>query len=98
MENKLYYVYILSNEHATLYIGVTNNLVKRVYEHKNNLVDGFTKKYGLHTLVYYEVHGDIQEALKREKNLKHWKREWKMSLIEKMNPGFRDSYNNIIIS
>ena len=85
------YVYILaSKKNGTLYIGVTSNLVKRVYEHKNNLVEGFTKKYHVHTLVYYEVFEDIEEAIKWEKRLKKWNRKWKIELIEKKNPNWDD--------
>jgi putative endonuclease len=75
-----------------LYIGVTSDLVKRVYEHKNNLVGGFTKKYNVHKLVYYETTEDINSAITREKQLKRWKRSWKIELIEKKNPEWRDLY------
>lgn len=93
---KNYYVYILSSKkYGTLYIGVTNNLIKRVWEHKNNLIDGFTKEYSVHTLVYYEETGDIESAILREKRLKKWKREWKINLIEKLNPEWDDLYNNL---
>ena len=81
------YVYILaSKRNGTLYIGVTTGLVRRVYEHKSNLVDGFTKKYGVHILVYYEAQNNIELAIKREKQLKAWRRQWKLELIEKNNP------------
>ena len=91
------YVYILaSKKNGTLYIGVTSNLVKRVYEHKNNLVEGFTKKYHVHTLVYYEVFEDIEEAIKWEKRLKKWNRKWKIELIEKKNPNWDDLYESIV--
>jgi len=84
---KQYFVYILSNKrNGTMYVGVTNNLERRVYEHKNKLVDGFTKKYGLDKLVYFEETNNVRDALEREKQLKHWKRKWKMDLIEKDNP------------
>jgi putative endonuclease len=74
-----YSVYILASQrNGTLYAGFTNDMVKRIYEHKNDLVDGFTKKYGVHTLVYYETGGDFDGALKREKQIKEWKRKWKM--------------------
>ena len=74
---KQYYVYILaSKKNGTLYIGVTSNLIKRVYEHQNNLVDGFTKNYNVHNLVYYEITEDIHNAITREKQLKKWKRNW----------------------
>ncbi|MBU2444971.1 MAG: GIY-YIG nuclease family protein [Bacteroidetes bacterium] len=77
-----YYVYILaSKRNGTLYIGVTNNLVRRVYEHKNNLIEGFTKKYSVHDLVYYEIYQNVMDAIQREKRLKTWKRKWKIELI-----------------
>ena len=91
------YVYILaSKRNGTLYIGVTTDLVKRVYEHKNDLLDGFTKKYGVHTLVYYESQNNIELAIKREKQLKNWHRKWKLALIERSNPDWRDLYNDIV--
>jgi len=94
---KQYYVYILtSRKNGTLYIGVTSDLLKRIYEHKQNLIDGFTKKYHVHYLVYYEVHNDIREAIIREKQIKKWNRKWKLRLIEEMNPNWRDLYNEII--
>ena len=97
MSNGQYYVYILASErNGTLYIGVTSDLVKRVYEHKNNLVEGFTQKYKVHNLVYYETTDDINSAITREKQLKKWKRTWKMELIEKNNPGWRDLYFELI--
>ena len=79
-----------SKRNGTLYIGVTSNLVKRTYEHRNNLVDGFTKEHSVHTLVYYETTNDINAALLREKQMKKWKREWKVNLIEKENPQWKD--------
>jgi putative endonuclease len=97
MSNGQYYVYILaSKRNGTLYIGVTSELIKRVYEHKNNLVEGFTQKYKVHNLVYYETTDDINSAITREKQLKKWKRTWKMELIEKNNPGWRDLYFELI--
>ncbi len=94
---KQYYVYILASQrNGTLYIGVTNDLARRVYEHKNGLVSGFTKKYDVHTLVYYEVWQDVREAIKREKLLKKWRRRWKLDLIEKNNPNWSDLYQDII--
>jgi putative endonuclease len=82
-------VYILaSKRNGTLYIGVTSDLQKRNWEHKNDLVDGFTKKYGVHRLVYYELHGDMVSAIAREKQLKKWNRAWKLKLIEEQNPGW----------
>ena len=91
------YVYILaSKRNGTLYIGVTTGLVRRVYEHKSNLVDGFTKKYGVHILVYYEAQNNIELAIKREKQLKAWRRQGKLEFIEKNNPDWRDLYENIV--
>jgi len=90
---KQYYVYILaSKKNGTLYIGVTGNLLKRVSEHKNNLIQGFTQKYNIHVLVYYELYGDINSAIGREKQLKKWKRQWKINLIEKDNPDWSDLF------
>ena len=92
-----YYVYILaSKKNGTLYIGVTSDLVKRAYEHKNNIIDGFTKKYNIHKLVYYEISDDIESAIRREKQLKKWNRKWKMNLIEKNNPEWKDLYFEMI--
>ena len=92
-----YYVYILaSKKNGTLYIGVTSNLRKRIWEHKDNLVKGFTEKYKVHDLVYYEQHQNINEAIKREKQMKEWKRYWKIKTINKFNPEWRDLYNFII--
>ena len=89
-------LYILaSHKDGTLYIGVTSNLVKRVYEHKNNLVDGFTKQYGVHLLVYYEVHQTMEDAILREKQMKKWKREYKVNLIETDNLSWDDLYSEI---
>lgn len=87
-----YFVYILTNTHFTLYIGVTNNLIRRVYEHKHKFVKGFTKKYSVNKLIYFEEYLDIQEAILREKRLKHWNRDWKIQLIEKFNPELKDLY------
>ena len=96
MLEKQYYVYILAkNRNSTFYTGFTEVLPKRVYEHKNELADGFTKKYGVKTLVYYEVHNDYETALTREKRLKKWNRPWKMRLIEEMNPNWEDLYEKI---
>ena len=91
-----FYVYIVGNNTLALYIGVTNNLVKRIYEHKNKLVDGFTSRYNIDTLLYFEVFEDINEAIQREKHLKHWKRDWKLELIQKTNPTFKDLYPEIV--
>jgi putative endonuclease len=90
---KQYFVYILaSKRNGTLYIGITSNLPKRVYEHKNNLVEGFTKKYNVHDLVYYETYNYVHDAITREKNIKKWRRQWKIELIEKSNPKWEDLY------
>jgi len=91
------FVYIMSNKQdGVLYIGVTSDIVKRVYEHKNGFVDGFTKQYNLKTLVYYEVYDEIEEAIKREKQLKNWHRDWKIELINKQNPHWEDLYESIL--
>jgi putative endonuclease len=90
-------VYILaSKRHGTLYIGVTSDLQKRTWEHKRNLVDGFTKRYGVHRLVYYELHGDMMAAISREKQIKKWNRAWKLELIEKQNPDWKDLWHGIV--
>ncbi|MDO9528924.1 MAG: GIY-YIG nuclease family protein [Syntrophales bacterium] len=94
---KQYYIYILaSRKNGTLYVGVTSDLLKRIYAHKQNLIDGFTKKHNVHTLVYYEVYNDIREAILREKQTKKWNRRWKLRLIEEMNSEWRDLYYEII--
>jgi putative endonuclease len=90
-------VYILASQrNGTLYIGVTSDLVKRVWEHKSNLVEGFTKKYKVHDLVWYEAHDTMAAAINREKQLKEWKRQWKITLIEKANPYWNDLYATIV--
>ena len=90
-------VYILaSKRNGTLYIGVTSNLQKRAWEHKNDVVEGFTKQYRVHLLVYYELHGDMVSAITREKQIKKWNRAWKLDLIEEKNPDWKDLWNNII--
>ena len=92
-----YYVYILANKiNGPIYIGVTNDLISRVYAHRNNLVEGFTQKYHIHNLVYYEAYNDINEAINREKRMKKRKRQWKIELIEKNNPAWEDLYDHII--
>lgn len=91
MNEKLSYVYILaSKKNGVLYIGVTSNLINRIYQHKKGLLEGFTKKYKIKSLVFHETYGDIQEAFRREKQLKKWNREWKIKLIEKDNPEWND--------
>jgi len=81
---------------GTLYIGVTKDLIKRVYQHKNNMAEGFTKKHNVHDLVYYEVHESIEQAIVREKLMKKWRRKWKIDLIEKNNYEWRDLYEELI--
>ena len=89
-------VYILASKpNGTLYIGVTWDLIRRVWEHKNDFVEGFTKRYGVHALVWYETHESMEGALIREKALKKWKREWKTELIEEGNPTWSDLYDQI---
>ena len=91
-----YYVYILASQrNGTLYIGVTNNIARRTHEHRENLVEGFTKNYRVHMLVYFEMHEDIRRAIQREKNMKHWPRAWKIALIEKDNPDWLDLYETL---
>jgi len=89
-------VYILaSKRNGTLYIGVTNDIARRVWEHKADVIDGFTKKYGVHILVYYEVHATMPDAIRREKQMKRWNRAWKIDLIQKTNPQWRDIYEGL---
>ena len=87
---------LASKPNGTLYIGVTSNLVKRILQHKNNMVEGFTKRYSVHQLVWYELHENMESALEREKRMKGWKRKWKIELIESMNPNWRDLYHTIV--
>jgi putative endonuclease len=90
-------IYILTNKpKGSLYIGVTSNLSARIYQHKNGFVDSFSKKYNLHILAYFEVHENMYSAITREKQLKKWNRDWKIQLIEKINPSWRDLYYDII--
>jgi len=89
-------VYMLaSRRNGTLYVGVTSDLLKRVWEHKNDVVEGFTKRYGVHSLVWYEPHETMESAIMREKAIKEWKRAWKLDVIEKANPEWKDLYDNI---
>ena len=89
-------VYILaSRRNGTLYVGVTSNLLRRIWEHKADSIDGFTSRYGVHTLVWYEVHETMSSAISREKNIKRWNRRWKLELIERLNPDWRDLYGEI---
>ena len=95
---KHYYVYILaSGRNGTLYIGVTNNLPRRIYEHRNHLLPGFTYKYDVTKLVYFERFDDVRDAIRHEKRLKEWQRNWKKDLIEKYNPEWRDLYDDIMM-
>jgi putative endonuclease len=90
-------VYLLASKcNGTLYTGVTSSLTKRIWEHKNNFVDGFTKKYGVHTLVWYELHETMESAIRREKAIKNWKRAWKIKTIEEVNPEWRDLYPDLL--
>jgi putative endonuclease len=90
-------VYLLaSKRNGTLYAGVTSNLVKRIWEHKHHVVDGFTKKYGVEILVWYEAHETMESAISREKAIKNWKREWKIKVIEMMNPQWLDLYSDLL--
>jgi putative endonuclease len=94
---KIYYVYIMTNKRNTvLYIGITNNLIPRVYEHRNGLVEGFTKKYRCHKLVWYRETSDVRSAIVQEKRMKRWKREYKRNIIEIMNPSWRDLYDDLV--
>ncbi|KKS65875.1 MAG: Endonuclease [Parcubacteria group bacterium GW2011_GWA1_42_7] len=96
MYAKYYYIYILaSKRNGTLYIGVTSDLKKRIYEHKNDLIEGFTKKYKVHILVYYEQTQDTESAIRREKQLKKWDRQWKLRLIEENNTEWKDLYDDL---
>ena len=89
-------VYILANQrNGTLYVGVTSNLPKRIWEHKSKAVEGFTQKHGVDNLVWYELHETMESALSREKNIKFWKRQWKLQAIETMNPEWRDLYEEL---
>lgn len=91
-----YYIYILANKrNGTLYIGVTNDLKRRVYEHKEKLIEGFTKIYSIDRLVYFEATPDVRSAIAREKCLKEWHRNWKLKLIEKENPEWKDLYDDL---
>ncbi|MDO5624673.1 MAG: GIY-YIG nuclease family protein [Pseudomonadota bacterium] len=93
---KAFFVYIMTNQrNGTLYIGVTSNLVQRVWQHKEKLVEGFTDRYGLNLLVWFESHADAYGALTREKQLKKWNRAWKLRLIETLNPDWNDLYSSI---
>ena len=91
------FVYIMTNRrNGILYTGVTNNLLRRCYEHRNGLIDGFTKRYGLKCLVYFEQHDDIRSAIQREKTIKHWSRSWKVRLIHGQNPDWQDLFEGLV--
>lgn len=94
---KLPCVYIVASQrNGSLYVGVTSDLIKRVWEHKNNLIEGFTKRYGIHILVWYERHETMESAIAREKAIKEWKRRWKLEIIERENPEWRDLYSDLL--
>ena len=95
MQNSFVYI-LTSQRNGTLYIGSTTDLIRRIWEHKNNIRPGFTAKYSIHRLVYYEIHENILEAARRERRLKDWCRKWKLTLIEQFNPEWKDLYEEII--
>jgi putative endonuclease len=91
--DRQFYVYMLANRpYGTLYIGITNDLIRRVWEHKNDFVEGFTREHRLHDLVWYEVHATAYEAITREKAIKRWHRDWKVNLVQRMNPAWEDLF------
>ena len=97
MQERIPCVYMLaSGRNGTLYIGVTSDLIQRVWQHRNELAAGFTRRHGIHTLVWHEVHETMESAIAREKSLKEWKRAWKLALIEDTNPYWRDLYPDLI--
>lgn len=97
MRDHRYFVYMLASKpQGTLYVGVTNDIIRRVAEHRQNLVPGFTKKYGVHLLVWFEEYGDINAAIAQEKRLKRWRRDWKRSLIEQQNPHWADLFPALV--
>ena len=90
-------VYLLaSRRNGTLYVGVTSDLVQRVWQHRSDIAEGFTKRYGVHLLVWYEMHATMEAAIRREKAIKEWRRDWKIELVESMNPDWRDLYDSIV--
>jgi putative endonuclease len=94
---KRYFVYLLaSKRNGTLYLGVTSDLANRTWQHKSDLIEGFTKKYGVHLLVWFEEHNDIRDAIDRERQIKGWNRAWKIKLNEKRNPQWLDLYENVL--
>jgi len=96
MNNQLAVYILASKRNGTLYIGVTSFLAKRIWEHKSNMLEGFTKRYGIHRLVWYELHESMESAIEREKRLKEWRRSWKLELIQTTNPDWRDLYDTIL--
>ena len=91
------FVYMMTNKpYGTLYTGVTSHLSRRIYEHRNSLIDGFTKRYGLHMLVFYERHAEMSFAIQREKNIQAWKRDWKIKTISEFNPEWKDLYDGLV--
>jgi len=95
--DRQYYVYIVTNKaYGTLYVGITNDLIRRTWEHRNGVVEGFTREHELHRLVWFEVHQDVEEAIRREKLIKKWHRDWKVNLIQARNPEWDDLYKEII--
>jgi putative endonuclease len=95
--NKVYYVYILaSKRNGTLYTGITSDLIRRVWEHKEKIIEGFTKQYSVENLVYFEQYQDPENAIKREKRLKKYPRKWKLNLLEKANPQWKDLYEELV--
>lgn len=94
--SKRFFVYMLASKHyGTLYIGMTSDLLKRIWEHRNGVVDGFTKEYDVHRLVYFEEHANAEAAATRERQMKEWKRQWKINLIEERNPHWEDLYDGL---
>ena len=92
-----FYVYIMTNRpYGTLYVGITNDLVRRAWEHREGMVDGFTKEHGLHRLVWYEAHDTAYDAITREKLIKKWHRDWKVNLIQRLNPDWDDLFEEIV--
>ena len=95
--DRQYFVYILASDtYGTLYAGVTNDLVRRVWEHRNDVVKGFTREHRVHRLVWYEIHESAYEAITREKRIKKWNRDWKINLVQAMNPGWVDLYEGLV--
>lgn len=98
MNDKKFYVYILATQrNGTFYVGLTTNLLKRVWDHKQDCIAGFTRKYGVHNLVYYEIFEDSENAARRERRLKKWNKLWKMRVIEEMNPEWKDLYETLMV-